>query len=388
MNLSDITLKIENYIIEMRREFHMYPELSYKEERTSKRVGEELDKMGVSYELVQPNIVIATIKGSQKGKTIGVRADMDALPMKEESDVLYKSRVENVMHSCGHDAHTAMLLGVAHVLNEVKEELKGTVKLIFQVAEEVGGGVKEITEHLNSIGGLDRLIGLHVWADIESGFISVEHGARMAGGIFWEIEVKGKGGHGSRPDKVKDPIKAACDILLQISSIPANRYNALEPCVVSPGMIHGGTALNVIPDTVKLAGTIRYFSYEGEEKLQELVKNIAENTAKSYGVEAECLFYGHVIPVINDEESVALAKKVVTKMDGLELDAFEPICACDCFGYLLQKYPGCYCYLGIKNSEKGIVYPQHHSMFDIDESAMRLGCEFICQYVIDFFEQR
>lgn len=378
---------LEKYLIQFRRELHRHPELAYHEVYTSKRVCEELEKNDISYERIKLNMVIATIKGAHTGKTIGIRADMDALPMEEKNDVDYRSKVEGVMHSCGHDGHTAMLVGAGILLNGMKENLKGTIKLIFQSAEEVGGGVTEIIEHLEKSGGLDRLLGLHVWADIESGYISIEPGGRMAGGIFFDIEVKGQGGHGSRPDKAKDPIKPACEILLQAAALPSSRFNILEPCVISPALIQGGTAFNIIPDTARVGGTIRYFSYDAGQKLSDLVASVAENTAKAYGVEAIVSFSGHVSPIVNTEDAASLGKKSAAKIRGLSLTAFEPICACDCFGDLLKKYPGVYCYMGIHNKEKGIVYPQHHCQFDLDESVLKKGCAFLSQYAYDFLSE-
>ena len=332
-------------------------------------------------------MVIATIKGAYEGKTIGIRADMDALPMDEMTDLPYKSQNDGVMHSCGHDGHTAVLIGVANLLNKAKDNLKGTVKLIFQSAEEIGGGVKEIVSHINSTGGLDRIIALHLWADIDSGLISVEPGGRMAGGILFDVNVKGKGSHGSRPDKAKDPIKPACEILLQLAGAPTSRYNILEPCIISPAMVSGGTTYNIIPDTAHIKGTIRYFSYEAGDALVKIADDIVEHTAKAYGVEAEILYSGHVAPIVNLKEAADLGKEVVKKIDGLESFPFEPICACDCYGDLLKEFTGVYCYLGIRNEEKGCIYPQHHSMYNIDEAALKKGCAFLSQYAFDFLNE-
>lgn len=379
--------ELEDGVIQLRREFHMHPETAYQEVRTSARVCEELDKLGIPYVRIEHNMVIATIEGAAAGKTIGIRADMDALPMQEESGLPYASQVPGVMHSCGHDGHTAMLLGVGRLLWEVREYLHGTVKLIFQSAEEVGGGVPEIVRHLDACGGLDRLTAIHLWADIDAGQISVEPGGRMAGGILFDVTVHGKGGHGSRPDKARDPIKPACEILLQLAAIPGSRFDILQPCVVSPAMVQGGTTYNIIPDTASIKGTIRYFSYEAGDVLSELAAAVVENTARAYGVTAEIRYSGHVLPIVNEEEAAALGKQVVQKIDGLESFAFEPICACDCFGDLLHKYPGVYCYLGVRNPEKNCVYPQHHNCYNIDERVLKTGCAYLAQYACDFLNE-
>lgn len=379
--------EIEDYVIDLRRDFHMHPETAYQEVRTSERVCEELDKLGIPYVRIEHNMVVATIEGAAGGKTIGIRADMDALPMQEESSLPYVSQTPGAMHSCGHDGHTAMLLGVGRLLQEAREHLRGTVKLIFQSAEEVGGGVPEIIRHLDSCGGLDRLTAIHLWADIDAGLISVEPGGRMAGGILFDVTVHGKGGHGSRPDKAKDPIKPACEILLQLAAIPGSRFDILQPCVISPAMVQGGTTYNIIPDTASIKGTIRYFSYEAGDVLTKLAAEVVEHTARAYGVTAEIQYSGQVLPIVNAEDAAALGKRTVQKIDGLETFAFEPICACDCFGDLLQRYPGVYCYLGVRNPEKDCVYPQHHNRYNIDESVLKTGCAYLAQYTHDFLNE-
>ena len=379
--------ELEDYVIQLRRDFHMHPEVAYRETRTSERVREELDRWGIPYVLIEHNMVIATIQGGAPGKTIGIRAEMDALPMQEESEVPYASQNPDTMHSCGHDGHTAMLLGFGAMLQEVREHLPGTVKLIFQSAEEVGGGVPEIIRHLDQNGGLDRLIAIHLWSDIDAGFISVEPGGRMAGGILFDVTVHGRGGHGSRPDKALDPIKPACEILLQLAAIPGSRFDILQPCVVSPAMIQGGTTYNIIPDTANIKGTIRYFSYEAGDVLSDIASTIVENVAKSYGVTAEIQYSGHVLPIVNAIDAAARGQKTVQKIDGLSALPFEPICACDCFGDLLHHYPGAYCYLGVRNPDKGSIYPQHHCRYNIDENVLKTGCAYLSQYAFDFLKE-
>ena len=202
--ISELCKKYEDYMIEQRRYFHMYPEVSLKEENTSRMIKQQLDEMGVPYEELPPNHgLVATIQGKSGTKTIGVRADIDALPMQEESDIPYKSKCDGVMHACGHDAHIAMLLGVAKVLNDYKEHLEGTVRLIFQSAEEIGKGYVEVVDYLDRTGGVDRLIGLHIWSTLPAGEILLIPGSVFAGGSGFTITVKGQGGHGARPDLTK-----------------------------------------------------------------------------------------------------------------------------------------------------------------------------------------
>ncbi|HBF5909662.1 M20 metallopeptidase family protein [Clostridioides difficile] len=388
MNLKQLSEKYEEYVIQMRREFHKYPEVSFKEIRTAQRIREELQKIGIPFVSIEPNIVIATIKGKKEGKTIAIRGDIDALPMQEDSDIEYKSEYDGIMHSCGHDAHGAMLLGLAHMLNDIKEGLEGKVLLVFQAAEEVGGGHNEIIQYFKENGGPDRLIATHVWSNIEAGKISVEPGPRMAGGSGWRIDITGRGGHGSRPDQSIDPIKPACDIVLKISSIPVNHVSVLEQCVVHACAIHGGTTIgNIIPNSAEIIGGYRYFTEESSKKVFDTIKQMSEGIGQVYGVDVKVTHTGGIGPVINNEESVKMAKEVVSNIDGLELDSYEPICASDCYGEILKEYPGFYCYLGVGNKEKGIIYAQHHPKYNIDEDTLKLGCEFMAKYAVEFLNK-
>ena len=249
MNLFQLSQDVEQYVIDMRREFHANPEISFQEKRTTARIREELDKIGIPHETVGSGNVVALFDTGRPGKSLAIRADIDALPMDEaDKTTPYCSKVEGVMHSCGHDGHAAMLLGTAKVLTQIKDQLKGKIYLCFQVAEEVGGGAGEIVEYLKQKGGVDGVIGTHLDGGSDAGVIHLPDGPLMAGAQLFEIEVKGVGGHGSRPDKAVDPIKPACDILLKIASIPAQYHNPFDTCVVSPCQIHGGSASNIIPE--------------------------------------------------------------------------------------------------------------------------------------------
>lgn len=388
MDFNKRAKEIESYIIDLRRDFHVHPELSYKETRTSEIVCNELEKMGIPYERVEKNGVVGIIEGKEPGKKIAIRADIDALPMQEENDVPYKSCIPGVMHSCGHDGHTSILLGAAKLLNEAKDEFSGKVFLCFQSAEEVGGGAHEIINYLESHGGVDEVIASHLWADIPSGKISVVKGGRMAGGDPFTVEVTGRGGHGSRPDQCIDPIKPIANILLALSSIPTNRYKTIEPMVVSVCKVQAGTAGNIFPQKATIEGTTRVFSKEGKKKVKEIMQEIVENGAKMYGAQGTLIIRDGVPAIINHEEPVKRAQKVIQKIDGLEHDEFEPICASDNYGYYLEKYKGFMCYIGIRNEEKGIVYAQHHPKFDLDEDVLKNGAAFFAQYACDFLNEK
>ena len=376
----------EQRLVEWRREFHMHPELSFQEVWTSGRIKEELGKMNIPYDtLPDSHAVVGIIEGAFLGKTIALRADMDALPIREESDVSYKSRIDGKMHACGHDAHIAMLLGAGGVLNEFRSSMKGKALLCFQSAEEVGGGHAELVKYLDDRGGVDQIIGLHIWASIKEGTLMLLDGPTMAGALGYEIYVKGQGGHASRPDLAKDPIKPACEMVLRISSIPSNFYDVLDHSVVHIGMIQGGAMGNIFPDKVTLQGGTRFFKVDGGQKILTHIERIAEGVAKIYNVDVEVKELPSVPPVINNASAAAWGRELASQVDGLEADkTSQPICASEPYGYFLLKYPGFLGFLGAMNEEKGIVWAQHNARFDIDEAALRKGCEFLCRCALDF----
>ncbi len=378
---------IAGEIIAMRRELHRYPELSFKETRTSAFVCRELDKLGIPYVKLQHNAIVAKVVGAHKGmdrKRLALRADMDALPIQEETELPFASENPGVMHACGHDGHTAMLLGAARLIAEAQSQLAGTVYLCFQPAEEVQGGSAVILDHLESEGGVDRVIAAHLWADLPSGDLSVVQGARMAAGDFFTVEVFGQGGHASRPDLCVDPIKPLCDIVLKLSALPANRVPTIEPAVVHIGKIRGGTVGNVFPQSAKAYGGIRSFSKQTRATLKALLTEVSQATARAYGARAEVVHRSGTPMLSNDLEAVDLARKIVAETALFKLNDFEPICASEDYGFYLEKYPGFMCFIGIRNEAKGLIYTQHHPKFDIDEDILAKGAAFFALYALEY----
>jgi amidohydrolase len=365
----------------------MHPELSLKEVWTSAKIKEELAGMGIPSEIIPgTHSLVGVVEGVAPGKTVALRADIDALPMQEENDVSYKSRVDGAMHACGHDAHIAMLLGAASVLNELRTSFKGKVMLCFQSAEEIGFGASEVIDYLESKGGVDQVIALHIWASIKEGTIMLLDGPTMAGVAGFEINVKGQGGHASRPDLANEPIKPACDLVLKITSIPSNFYDVLDHSVVHVGMIQGGTQGNIFPNQAFLRGGYRFFKPEGKERIMTHIKSIAAGVAQAYNVDLQVDYLGGSCPpVINHHEPIARARNLVSQVECLKVDdTLQPICASDNYAYFLLKYPGFYGFLGAMNEEKGIIWTQHNTRFDIDEAALRKGYEFMCRYALNF----
>lgn len=387
MDIKNLHKENEPYIIEMRRWFHRHPETSLKEEKTSLKIREELDKMGVPYEVLSPNYgVVATIKGGQPGKTLALRADIDALPVQEETGLEFASENQGSMHACGHDSHAAMLLGATKALNEIKDSLKGTIKCVFQVAEETGFGFQEVLDYFESIGGVDGVIGLHIWSAIPEGQIMLIPREVFAGAIGFIVEIEGRGGHGARPDLAIDPIKPACDLVLKLASIPSNYYDVLDYSVVNTGMIQAGTLGNIVPEKASINGGLRYYKPEGGERMLEILNRMTRGVSETYGVKSKVIIRGGVPPVKNNPEMIAQAIELLPNIEGLRLaDQTEPICASDNYGYLLEAYPGFYGILGGgKHGEE--VYPQHHPKFDVDESALRKGSEFMTQFAVNFLK--
>lgn len=381
MHITELCNKHEAYVIALRRELHAHPELSLHEERTARRVCEELAAMGVPYELVDGGSIVATI--GHGGRRVALRADMDALPVTEETGAEYASQTPGVMHACGHDAHTAMLLGAARVLKELEGELAGTVKLCFQAGEEMNEGAKEIAAHLKATGGVDEVAGLHVWADLEQGKISLREGHCMAGCIGWTVDFEGVGGHSSRPDLTRDPIKPACELVLKLAAIPANRYDIFDPCVVTTGLMKAGTMSNIFPSKASIEGSCRYFNRDGAQELISVMGDMVEGTAKCWGVTGKLNILGYMLPVLNAPECVARARGIVPQIQGLAVeDTFGVLMGSENFSELLVDAPGCFAILGCGNREKGITHGQHHAKFDIDEAVLRKGCEFLVRYAL------
>ncbi|WP_297464998.1 amidohydrolase, partial [Thermococcus sp.] len=356
---------IEKEIIAWRRDFHMHPELGYEEERTSKIVEEHLRGWGYSIRRVGTGIIADIGEGK---KTIALRADMDALPIQEENDVPYKSKNPGKMHACGHDAHTAMLLGAGKIIAAHKDELNGRVRLIFQPAEEGGNGAVKMIEG-GALEGVDAIFGLHVWMELPSGVIGIREGPFLAGAGFFEARVLGKGGHGASPHETVDPIPISAEIILALQTIVSRNVNPVETGVVSVTAINGGTAFNVIPEEVTLRGTFRYYNPEVGGLIKRRMEEIFRGISGTHGAGAEFSIRDLVPPTINSNEMADFARKVAEKY-GLKHGEVAMSMGAEDFAYYLQKVPGAFLALGIRNEEKGIIYPPHHPKFNVDEDVL------------------
>lgn len=388
MNIGEVCKKYEDYVIGMRRTIHRRPELSKQEKQTSELIQKELARMGIPYETVDGLNVIGWLGKGESGKRIAIRADMDALPVQEKTGLPFTSECEGVMHACGHDAHTAMLLGTAAVLKEAEEELKGLVYLCFQTAEEEHSGAQQIVPWLKTRGGVDQVIGLHIWPGAKEGEILLLSGPCMAGCIGYHVDLLGEGGHGSRPDLVRDPVKAACDLVLKFSSIPGNFYDITDPCVVSTGYVKAGTMGNVFPSSACIEGSCRYFKMGGELEIIEKMQMMVDGVAKAYGVEGKMEIWPPYLPVVNTPELVETAKKTVEEVDGLSVGHVDGlIMASENFSEFLKEFPGFFGLLGCRNEAEGKLYELHSDQFDLDERAMRKGYEFTSRYAYEYVKE-
>ena len=389
IKLHDIK-KYEEYIIEKRRDFHMHPETGFKEFRTSNIVKEELLKFGYD---VQEGIgvtgLVGTLVGNIEGKTILLRADMDALKMQEENDVPYKSINNGVMHSCGHDTHTAMLLGAAAYFSENIDKLNGTLKLVFQSAEEgpmPGGGIFVVEG--GYLDDCDAVFGLHISTKMKRGEIHIKKGAAMAAPDEFKIEVVGNGTHASAPQTGNDPVITASQIVLALQNIISRNINPNSPAVISVCTINGGTAFNIIPDKVFLGGTIRTLNNDVRlhifKRMEETVKHISNLNNCTSNLEIIKAYP----PLINDNKMsdfvIKTAKEVVGEKNVIILT--EPSMGGEDFAYYLEKKPGSFFWLGGRNPKENTIYYNHNPKFDIDESSLLIGTAMHINIVSNFLK--
>ena len=363
--------------IEVRHHLHAHPELSYQEYETSKFVQQKLNGYGIPFEIKATTGVIGLIKGKNPDKhVIALRADMDALPIKEENNISYKSKNEGIMHACGHDVHTTCLLGAAKILNEIKGEWEGTVKLIFQPGEEKnpGGASLLIKEGVLENPRPSSIFGLHVHPGLAVGKMSFRSGKVMASADEIYITIKGKGGHAASPHLCIDPVLIASHLIISLQQIASRNNNPHNPTVLSITAINGGTTTNVIPNEVKLKGTFRAMDEEWRFKAHELIRTLSTNLVNSMGGEIDLLIDVGYPSVYNNEALHELAKQKAEIFIGASnVEETEKRMGAEDFGYYTQQIPGCFYRLGVMNEAKGIVSGVHTPTFNIDESAIETG---------------
>lgn len=378
-------------MIQIRRHLHENPELSFQEEKTAQYIVDFYKGKDVE---VQTNVgngygIIVTIKGEKPGKTIGLRADFDALPIVEEADVPFKSKNEGVMHACGHDGHSAYLLVLADCLIQLKDSITGTIKIIHQHAEEVPpGGAKSIVES-GVLDDLDAVFGTHLFPTNPTGDIGYRSGNAMAGRNYFKLVIKGVGGHGSSPHLANDAIVAGAHFVTAVQTIVSRRLDPFETGVVTIGSFDGKGSFNVIKDSVELEGDVRYITKETQRIIEKEVHRIAKGIEAEFGVQCELTYTLDYPPLYNDPDitaDVVAALKSMNDPDIKQIMEFPVFSGSEDFAYYLEKIPGCFFYIGCKPKGVEKAYFNHHPKFDIDEDALLVAAKSVGQIVCSYCE--
>ena len=384
--------KFLSRVIEWRRDIHSHPELSQNEQRTSELVAGVLEGLGLE---VTRNVggfgVVGLLHGNREGKTVALRADMDALPLNEETGLSYASQTQGVMHACGHDTHVAMMLGAACALSEVREKIQGNVKFIFQPAEELnptGGAPGMIHDGVLENPHVDGIFALHVWPVFETGKIAIRSGACMAASDRIFLTVHGKTAHGSRPDQGHDAIVASAHIITGLQAIVSRSLSPLDSAVVTIGTIHGGYRYNVIPDTVKLEGTVRTLNPEIQSSMPDLITRTAKGMAESLGCSCDVEYVKGYPPLVNDSTLAGIAVDAVRKIHGEDavIIADEPDLAAEDFAFFARERPAMMAWLGCRPSDVDVkTAPKlHNTRFCPDEKCFVYGIDYLVQSSLNF----
>lgn len=379
-------------MIQIRRHLHENPELSFKEEKTAKFIEEFYKGKDVE---IQTNVgngygIVVTIKGGKEGKTIGLRADFDALPIQEETDVPFKSKNPGVMHACGHDGHTAYMLVLADCLIQLKDSISGTIKIIHQHAEETPpGGAKSIVES-GVLDDLDAVFGTHLMPALRTGEIGYRSGFSMAGRTYFKLVIKGKGGHGSSPHQSNDSIVAGAYFITAIQTVVSRRLNPFEMGVVTIGSFDGKGSFNVIKDSVELEGDVRYMNEDTQKVISEEIHRITRGIEEEFGVECELNYVPDYPPLYNDPSVTAKVVSILEQADDPVIETVKEIpinSGSEDFAYYTQKTPGTFYIIGCKPKGVDKPYLNHHPKFDIDEDALLISAKsvahVICEYSFD-----
>lgn len=382
-------------VITWRRHLHQYPELGFEETLTAQFIRDKLERWGIDTESnIAKTGIVATIQGDRPGPVLGIRADMDALPIQEENTTDYRSQHPGKMHACGHDGHVAIALGTACYLAQHRHTFSGTVKLIFQPAEESPGGAKPMIEAgVLENPTVDAMIGLHLWQQLPLGTVGIRSGALMAAVETFRCTVLGRGGHGAIPQQTIDSIVVAAQIVNALQTIVARNIDPIDSAVVTVGEFHAGTACNIIADTARLSGTVRYFNPKYADYFHDRIEQVIGGICATHGATYELHYEKFYPPVINDEQIATFLRDIALEVIP-EADRFPHRVTPHCqtmggedMSFFLEKVPGCYFFLGSSNADRGLTFPHHHPQFDIDETALALGMEIFIRSVEQFSTQ-
>lgn len=387
--IKELANKYLDRIIELRRELHKYPELGFQEFKTAEIIKKELDRLGIPYESeVAKTGVIALIKGELPGKTVLLRADMDGLPLGEENNLEYKSEIPGQMHACGHDGHVAGLLGCAMILNDMRSNIKGNIKLMFQPAEEGPGGAKPMIEAgILENPKVDAAFSCHIWPTEEAGKILVKNGDMMTHTTSFDILIQGRGGHGSQPEVTIDPIIIGCEIVSNFQNIISRNISTLTPAVLSCCSIKAGEAYNIIPDKLTLKGTIRTFDEKLTDRIVERMEDILSGISRAYGNTYE-LKVNRMYPALkNNSKMYKLSKKSLAKVVGESnvADLAEPLMGSEDFSYISKAVPSNYFLVGVKGLDDKFLL--HHPKLIWDDRYLEISSSALAQVALDFLNE-
>lgn len=393
MEWEEFALKIQDLspkIIEFRRHFHQNPELSNHEHMTSAFIAFHLSRLGIEVkDGVGGTGVVGLLRGVQEGRTIAIRADMDALPISETNDLSYRSLNDQCMHACGHDGHMAIVLGVAELMASKRNSFKGNIKFIFQPAEETppeGGAKRMIAEGVLQDPEVNAILGVHIWPDVNSGEVALKNGPIMAQADKFELFIRGKGGHGASPHLAIDPFVISAQIILAFQTLVSRNIDPLKSVVLSIGKCNGGSAYNIIPDEVRLEGTTRYFDANLGLYIKDRIETIVSGICQANGGSYELSYQYGFPPTINDSQITSLLAQAASEILGEEKVKWmeSPSMTGEDFSFFLQQVPGCYYWLGTKNPEKGIINPLHSSNYQLDEDVLNIGIAVITKTILNY----
>ena len=386
INIRKEIAKLSDEIYNYRRQFHKYPELSFKEFKTSENISKYLKEFGIKH---KKNVGKTGVVGEiyfGPGPTIALRADMDALPMQEKGNLEYKSRNDGVMHACGHDGHMAILLGAAKALSENSTIKKGTVKFIFQPAEEGGGGARYMIKD-GCLNGVDEIYGLHLWNYQKYGEVGLKTGPVMASADMFDIEIQGKGGHGAAPQGTVDAIVVASHLITILQTIVSRNTNPLENTVLTIGKIKGGENFNVISDNVYLSGTTRAYSEKNRQMIKKRMGEIIEGVSKSFNAIIKINYKEGYPPTVNHDLPVKNVLRAAQNIVGDQAKSPYLSMGGEDFSYYLQKIPGCFFFIGSSPEKNDILSTPHHcSHFNIDERSLLIGASVYLNLIENSFK--
>lgn len=359
-------------LVDFRRDMHMYPEESHHEEKTPEKIAGVLKGLGIEVQTgVGGRGVVGTLKGGKPGKTVALRADFDALPIQDEKDVDYKSKVPGVMHACGHDIHTSALLGVAKVLSAIREEIPGTIVFIHQFAEEATPGGAKFMIDDGCLDGVDIIYGAHVMSDQPFGTVCVREGYASSAQDDFKIDILGKGGHGSQPHTTVDPLVTASQLVVNLQQIISRRINPQQAAAVTVGSFMSGGANNVIPDKATIKGTVRTYDAEVRDMIEKAMEQITKSTCEAAGADMNFEYVRDCPSMFNDAEEAKRVEKMAKLVVGEEnVTEMEPMMGSEDYAYYQQEIRGVYFIVGGENEDINAVYPHHHPKFTVDERSM------------------